>query len=681
MRADALGIFWQDEPVIRVKKEPPPKRTPPEPVWLRPDYLPGLDEALEFNIPLFTDEELWQAACHRERLVFDIECYPNYFAIGFRSIVSGKCTFLEMIDGQSTLDTARLLWILNNFCIIGFNSNVYDVPIATIAAAGKNCDELQWATEEIITRTERPGDVLKRLGLKKLKGIDHIDLIEVAPLNASLKIYGGRLHCDRMQDLPFPPGTVLSDDQIAIVRWYLVNDLKSTELLYSSLKEQVSLREAMSAEYGADLRSRSDAQIAETVIAQEVERLNGRRAQRPDIAAGTVYRYRVPNFLRYQTPMMNRVLGIIANANFIVSEFGNIGMPKELSDLEIRIGDSVYRMGIGGLHSSEKTIAHLADEHAVIIDRDVTSYYPRIILNLSLYPQQLGTNFLRVYNTIVERRLHAKHKAKEAKKRGDKAGESKYSVIADSLKITINGSFGKFGNMYSVLYSPDLLIQVTVTGQLSLLMLIERLELAGIPVVSANTDGLVIKCPRILQPRMDFIVKQWEAETGFETEDTEYTSLYSRDVNNYIAVKPDGTVKSKGAYANPWSSSKNIADRLHKNPANQICVQAAIELLTKRTPLERTIHECNDIKQFVTVRTVKGGAVKNGEYLGKSIRWYYATGQEGSEIVYANSGNKVPRSDGAKPLMDLPTFFPEDVNYSWYVNESIDILKEIGYYS
>ena len=66
----------------------------------------------------------------------------------------------------------------------------------------------------------------------------------------------------------------------------------------------------------------------------------------------------------------------------------------------------------------------------------------------------------------------------------------------NALKVTVNGSFGKFGSPYSVLYSPDLLVQVTVTGQLSLLMLIQWMESQGISVVSANTDGVVVKCPK-----------------------------------------------------------------------------------------------------------------------------------------------------------------------------------------
>lgn len=657
MRRDALGFFWEDRPVVKEPKAEVAKRTPPERTWERDDYLPGLEEARQFNVDQFTDEELVQAALNEELLVFDIEIYVNYFLIAFYSLQSKKVVYFERttdIDfDYDDLYYSKLKWVVDNFCIISFNGVGFDIPILSLALAGVENYKLKEAATEIIVNGTHPRDVLKRFKVKSLK-LNHVDLIEVAPLRASLKIYGGRLHAPRMQDLPFHPDTLLSEDQITIVRWYCVNDLKTTVLLHDSLREQLDLRVTLSREYRLDLRSRSDAQIAESIISAEMEKLSGCRPTRPAIEPGTEYRYNVPHFINFQTNLMQSTLYIVRNAKFFVSEYGNIGMPEELKSLEIRMANGVYRMGIGGLHSSETCTAHIADDNTVLIDRDVASYYPAIILNLGLYPHHLGTDFLKVYKTIVDRRLAAK-----------KAGNK---VVADSLKITVNGSFGKLGNAYSVLYSPDLLIQVTITGQLSLLMLIEALELNGISVVSANTDGIVIKCPVPMLPVAEQIFKNWEEKTGFQTEETRYKALYSRDVNNYIAIKMDGKAKTKGAYA-PVG--------LSKNPANEICVNAVLEYLTKNIPIEKTIRECKDITQFVSVRKVKGGAVKNGVYLGSSIRWYYVAGEEG-EIVYANSGNKVPKSEGAKPLMDLPSAFPVDIDYARYESEALEILKDVG---
>lgn len=656
-RTDALGLFWQDVAEVKTPKVEKPKRTPPERTWESEDYLPNLEEARVFNVPLFTDQELWQAAHAKETLLFDVECYYNYFLVAFISVESGKVILFERTM-EETFNTDKLKWVMSNFCVIGFNSRNYDIPIISIAVAGKNCVQLKVATNEIIVEQLRPQDVLRRHKVKALKP-NHIDLIELAPLHQSLKMCAGRLHAPRMQDLPFPPDKVLNADQIVVTRWYCINDLHNTGLLRAALLKQLQLRESMGVEYGQDLRSRSDAQIAEAVIADAVGKLNGVRPSPPVVVPGTRYTYKVPAFLQFQSPLMQWALELVRNTPFVVSEDGAVGMPPELKNLKLRIAGGEYRMGIGGLHSSEQTVAHFADAHTLLLDRDVISYYPRIILNQRLYPHHIGPNFLRVYEQLVNKRLAAK--------------AANNDVVTNALKIVINGSYGKLGSMYSTLYAPDLLIQVTMTGQLALLMLIERLELQGISVVSANTDGIVIKCKVEAEPVLLAIVKQWEQDTNFETEETKYRALYSRDVNNYIAVKPNGTTKAKGAYGKSG---------LAKNPAGQISMDAVYALLTDGTPVDHTVRGCRDITKFLSVRTVNGGAVKVREsgntYLGKAIRWYYGAGETG-EIVYARSGNKVPRSEGAIPLMDLPKEFPADMDFDWYIREADKILVEIGY--
>lgn len=675
MRPDALGLWWRDEPVVKVLKEAKPKRTPPEPVWLLPSYLPGLEEAQKFDVHVMSEAELWQAKVNGEKLLVDVESYWNYFLVSFRSYHTGHVVYLEMgTDGS--INREKLNWIVHNFTTIGFNSDNYDIPMIAMAIAGKSCVQIKAATNKIIKEDWRPYEVLKSYKVKQLKDIDHIDLIEVAPLQASLKIYGGRLHVPKMQDLPFAPETILSADQMSIIRWYNINDLTQTAFLYQALLEQISLRESMSVRYGIDLRSHSDAQVAEAVIGHEITKLNHAKPQKPVIAPGTAYYYKVPQFIQFETPLMNAALDIVRRAKFVVEEHGGVGLPKELAKLQLQIADNRYRMGIGGLHSTETHVAHVAGSDMLIKDVDVTSYYPQIILNQQLYPSHLGPAFLRVYKPLVDQRVTAK--------------EMGLKVEADSLKIVVNGSYGKLGSKWSILYSPDLLIQVTMTGQLALLMLIEMLELRGIRVVSANTDGVVMLCPKSRQEEVNYYIKEWERRTSFKTEETQYMAYYGRDVNNYIAVKKkqdketkqwldkvDG-VKAKGAYANPWNDPKLAIFRMHKNPVTTVCIEAVELLLTKNVPIEDTIRNCKDIRKFIAVRKVKKGAVKNGEYLGESIRWYYATDQTG-EMVYASSGNKVPRSDGARALLTLPDQFPDDVDFDWYEKEANDILADIAY--
>jgi len=144
---------------------------------------------------------------------------------------------------------------------------------------------------------------------------------------------------------------------------------------------------------------------------------------------------------------------------------------------------------------------------------------------------------------------------------------SVYQIASDTNKLFLNSTFGKLGSKYSILYSPDLLIKVTVTGQLALLMLIEAIEDKGIPGVSANTDGIVMKCPKAKLQDLEQCVWEWETATRFEMEETRNQALYSRDVNNFIAIKGDGKHKVKGVYE---------SDRLSKSPSGSVCVDAVL---------------------------------------------------------------------------------------------------------
>ena len=132
-------------------------------------------------------------------------------------------------------------------------------------------------------------------------------------------------------------------------------------------------------------------------------------------------------------------------------------------------------------------------------------------------------------------------------------------------------------------------------------------------------------------------------------------------------------VKLKGAYAPPEPVGSSWP-----NPHGQICVKAVTEFLTKGTPIDQTIAECKDIKQFVSTRTVKGGAVFGDIFLGRVARWYYSI-LSFQPITYKVNGYLVPRTEGAMPCMELPDVFPDDMDLSWYVQESKKILKEIGY--
>ena len=404
------GLFWQSVPKVAAKKSEAPVRS-----WESSTYLPYLADAKAFSVSMFTTEELIAAANHKEVLLFDIECYMNYFLVAFTSFTSGKVVYLETTTAFTEPEIYKCRWIVEHFKLISFNGNSFDLPLLALALAGKSCNELKHATNQIIQQQVKPWIVLRSAKVPKLE-VDHVDLIEVAPLQGSLKIYGGRLHVPKLQELPFHPDLVLTEDQITCVRWYCINsDLTATAFLYAELLPQIALRESMSTKYGIDLRSKSDAQIAEAVITTEFRRLTGYDAPRTEIEPGTAYRYHVPAYVQFSTPLLQNVLDTVRNAAFVINETGSPVLPKEIAALKINIGTSTYRMGIGGLHSCEEKQAVYADEDHVLVDRDVASYYPQIILNQRLYPKHLGEGFLDVYRNLVTQRLAAKKRAGDIK--------------------------------------------------------------------------------------------------------------------------------------------------------------------------------------------------------------------------------------------------------------------------
>lgn len=665
MRNDSVGIFWE-EATRQIRggkgqKKPKVKAEPPYPFWLDPDYLPGLDEAREQRgVVRMTMADWVQAAALGQATSWDTECYEDYFAAGFRNLVTNKVDWIELTPGGQ-LDARKLRWILENVPLRGFNSDRYDEIMVALAIGGCDNHVLKLCSDDMIVRGKFGIELLRQYRCHRIQFKESVDLMEIAPGKGGLKIYMSRIAERRLQDLPFAPYITLGEVRRPIVRHYMHNDTSGTGALAIALKGEIELRAQMSQQYGVNLLAASDAKIAETVLRTMYERKTGERAHKNKVPVGTAYKYEAPSYLKFRTPVMNQVFNLIKDTWFVVGESGKIGLPKELTKFKIRIGKGVYTLGIGGLHSNEKKTAHHTDEDYELVDADVESFYPRVIINQGLYPKHLGPALLEVYEEIVNTRVAAKA-----------AGDI---VTSDSLKIVINSSFGKFGNKHSILYSPDFVIQTTVTGQLSLLMLIDALESVGIEVVSANTDGIITKARRDQIELRDRIFAWWQKECGFKLEYTKYKAVYSRDVNNYYAIgygfNKDGSpkIKRKGAYAE---------ESLKTTPSANICSDAVSKFLLDGTPLEDTIIACNDIRKFVIVQTVDGGAIWKDQYLGKVARWYWSNAGDRERLIGAKKGSKVPMSDDSRPLMDFYDEFPQDINFDAYIQHAHGILKSIG---
>lgn len=595
----------------------------------------------------------------QDLIVLDCETYPNYFLCLFKKVDTGEVFYGIEIIGQnnklSDWSMHHLKRIIDNYTTFGFNSLHFDLPVIYYALQGKTTLEIKKFANHIIQSNQPSYKSCKDYGVKIPHTITHFDLKEVAAgVGVSLKLYGARLNSKKLQDLPYEHDKLLTNREISVVRDYCGNDLETTIDLFKSVKGAVQLRFDMLEQYNdKSLLSKSDAQIAELVIKNELHKV-GIEAKTPSITYQDIS-YKIPEYINFNTKQLQDIKFFIENYKFKINDKGSIEIPYSLKNAKIKIGNSKYQMGIGGLHSTESKQVIKPNENQKLIDKDVASYYPSIILNQGLYPKHLTDKFLEIYQGIVDKRL-------KAKREGNK-------IVDGTLKIVINGSFGKFGNRYSVLYSPDLLLQVTLTGQLCILMLIEKLEENGISVVSANTDGFVSLVDNDKEEIYEKLCAEWQETTKFQLEATYYKALYSRDVNNYIAVKTDGKHKGKGIFTEAG---------ITKNPQSPICVKSVIEHLLNGTDIAETINECQDITQFICASKVTGGATYNGEYLGKVVRWIYVN--RGFTIHYASNGNTVPNTQMSRPLMELPETIPDDLNRDLYIKEAMKLLEEINVY-
>ena len=619
--------------------------------------------------------------------------------------------------------TKKLAAMLENptYTWIGFNSESFDRPLIAMACMGHDEQNIKVVAQNIIENKMMSWETYREYNIDFLE-YDHIDIKEVPPgVMLSLKTYEGRMHSPNLQDMPFHHDHDVLPKERKLVESYCFNDISETKRLFLTVREQIELREQLSEQYGVDLRSKSDAQCAEAILKKVCE--IGRKDK---VVPGSV-RYKCPSFIKTDSPLINEIIELCEGHKFLINHAnGSPEFPEFLSE-PIQIGDGVYQMGIGGLHSQHdvKFFAE-ATNTQLLSDFDVASYYPNIMMKAGLIPN-LGGNkgelFLDAYQDIYATRI-------EAKRNGDKATDK-------TLKIVLNGTFGKLGSVFCSFYAPELMLAVTITGQLNLLCLIHELnKIKKVYVRSANTDGILVDYPLDKRDKVLAVISKNAKRTGFEYEETPYQCVAMKDVNNYFAVTAGGQkamigsvcinlvnaaageVKRKGLYAKAGVHE-------NKNPTMQVCSDAVAAYLAEGYEIEDYIRAQTDIRKFIEIRGVTGGGVQHthevevddwvctldldnaksewrrpgwsedkksvhrksrpkpvnegrgGIPFGRVARWYKTT-ESLPAITYVKSGNKVPTTDGAKLCMRLPDQIPDDLNWQWYIDEAHQILEDVG---
>lgn len=580
---------------------------------------------------------------------YDTEVLPNRTLFCAKNMDTGEWFNLWRHEQDSP---ARLLRFIQqpDTTFVGFNNNSYDNLVISAWCQGRTELEIKRVGDDIIGHRLNSWAAYNKHGLRNVF-LDCIDLIEVAPSFVGLKAYGARMHMPKLQDMPIHHAEFITAEQEPIIQEYCHNDVDTTEELCRRLEGQLMLRIDMSRKYGVDMRSKSDSQMAEQAY---ISSMNLRRA---DNKIPQTIKFAAPDFLKFRDANLQRLLDRVKAHTFSMNPAtGHVVLPDFLGKEIVKFNAGTYQLGVGGIHSThDKSICYVAGED-VITDIDGASFYPSIILECGLVPSGLGLRFIEEYRTIYDRRLAAKAS-------GDKITDA-------TLKISLNGTFGKLASKYSVLYAPDLMLAVTLTGQFILLMLIEWLEGVGATTLSANTDGIAIRHPKDKSDLVQRTVEEFGKTVRMVFEFTPYRALAMKDVNNYIAVKPDRKLKVKGIYS-PLS--------LSKNPTAQVSADAVGQWLAHGTPLMETIKKA-PFKDFISARNVTGGGQQGDEFLGKVVRWYQSTAPNLPLMTYIKNGNKVPKTEGAKACMEVLDFInhPPDLDLQWYYKEAIKIAVAVG---
>ena len=589
----------------------------------------------------------------KKSIFFDVECYPNYFLAAFMN-TEGKTHHIQILKDNKIDPTSisELKSILDRYQLIGFNSKNYDIPMIMLALKGWSTSELKKASDLIIERRLMYWQTMQVYNIRD-PNCDHIDLINVLRGLHGLKKYAANLGYETIEDLPYKPDRHLSLAECHHVREYCINDLKITRFLFNHAKDRIDLRSKITKV--DDYRSLSDAQIAEKIIRQKLG------IQKPNTVFESVFKYQCPEFLAFNTPELSEYLQELKTTTYPM-QLVRSGAKTNPLIRKVSLFNNSYKLGAGGLHSQEKGRTVRSCAEYKIIDIDVTSYYPMIILNNEFTPKHLGRRFLTVYKQLVNDRIAAKN----SKDDPDQA------VFEKAFKIVINGIFGKFGSKYSAVFSESLLLNVTLTGQLSLLMLIEMLESEGVEVLSANTDGVTCRVPTALIDKFRSVYGQWEEFTGFNLEETAYQVLCNLNVNSYFAVLETGDVKTKGAVFSPFDESST--------PSGKIIGDAVIAHIKDNIPIDHYIKSrlsIGNIKEFLFVRSVSGGCKYGEKSLGKVARFYWSRSSD-QYIAYCKNDNKVPRSDNSRPLLDIRELKSvDDIDLDRYVEAAYKTLEEL----
>lgn len=335
--------------------------------------------------------------------------------------------------------------------------------------------------------------------------------------------------------------------------------------------------------------------------------------------------------------------------------------------------------GLGGVHGVTKQGIYESDDYFIIITADVASLYPNLPLAYRFTIKHLGNSFLDIYgNNIVKVRLAEKLKNKEDQ---DKA-------IVDGYKEAANIPYGKSNDVNSFLYDPIYTMNTTVSGQLAVSMLAERLgEIPEMSLIMFNTDGLEVKIPKKYKDLYFEICKQWEEETKLVLEYDEYQKMWISNVNNYGCITTSGKIKNKGAF----EVDKVIGNEpaYHKDNSFRVIPLAIQEYFVNNIPIEKTVLNHKNIYDFCGRQ--KFGKDSYGEihYINdnkivvekqqKNVRYYISKSGKTFVKQYLKGSSEIINKGYQVQIFNKyekkENFNDYCIDYQFYINEIYKIIN------
>ena len=463
--------------------------------------------------------------------------------------------------------------------------------------------------------------------------------------------------------------------------YYNKNDVFLCCEMVRQKPDEVKLRYSITNAFGVNVLSSARANIADKLTIKFYSNMSGlspkqfikERTERTKLSFKKI----IFPHIKFKTPELQKLLSDMMQVTITRQN-------KDAFSKEIEFYGTKYTLATGCIHSQDPPRICRSDDKFVYLHHDYTSYYPSIMISYNIAPKHLDrATFVKMVDYLKQTRVKCKHTPDSE---GHVMEGVPNKIGAEALKIVINSIYGKLGSELFFLYDRFAQMQVTINGQLMTMTLIEELELNGIHVISANTDGIVIKLPRDKFNVYKEITDRWNETNKMGADYEEYQMIASRDVNNYFDIQTDGTIEYKGAL-----DPKQYLKELKKGYDAPVVAIAVFEYLVNNVPVMTTLRNHKDIldfcktqnvgRQFEVVYDVCEKGVITHVHSQRHVRFYVSTKgviiQKENKTTGARSklagGNTVCILNS---LDDLP-IEERNINYSYYYNECYKIIDPI----